>query len=206
MTYGDIKNKDYEERKQINEKRNSELLKELNDGLQESEYEFSNVSVDFEKYEEAGEVRYDFRLSDGYSQTDSAYWRWDESVSDIIQYIKRHVEYIEKLRQDYPEYASHNDHIQKYRKFERTCKLTNNGFTREANVSALLCGYLKLPNTTECGVGGGDYELRRTPQRVEDFNNNIDTLCLFLADCIGDLRGMKVNQLIFCKKVTEWNL
>lgn len=194
MTYGDIKNKDYEERKQINEKRNLELLKDLNEGFQKIGYEFSNVSVDFEKYEEAGEVRYDFKLSDGYIQTDSAYWKWDESVSDIVLNIKRHVEYIEKLRLDYPEYALHNDHIQKYRKFERTCKLTDNGFSREAHISALLCGYLKLPNTTECSVGGGDYELLRTPQRVDDFNNNIDTLCLFLIDCIGELRGMKIKK------------
>lgn len=193
MTYGDIKNKDYEERKQMNERRNLELLKELKEGFQQTGYEFFNISVNFEKYEEAGEVEYDFKLQDGYIQTDSSYWRWDESVSDIVNSIKKHVKCIEKLRQEYPDYALYNDHIQKYRNFERTCKLTHNGYIQEAHISALLCGYLKLPNTTECGFGGGDYELRRTPQRVKDFNHNIDTLCLFLADCIGDLRKIKLG-------------
>lgn len=193
MTYGEIKKQDYDERKRINEQRNSELLKELNEGLQKTGYEFLNISVDFEKYEEAGSVSYDFKLPDGYTQTDSSFWKWDESVSDIVNKIKSQVDYIVHLRQQYRDYALHNDHIQRHRNFERVCKLTHSGFIREARISALLCGYLKLPNITECGAGGGDYELRRTPQRVEDFNNNIDTLCLFLADCIGELRGMKLK-------------
>ena len=64
----------------------------------------------------------------------------------------------------------------------------------EVRLLAELCGYLKLPNTTSCGFGGGDYEIKKTPRRVKDFNENIDRLCLFFADCIGELRGMKLKE------------
>lgn len=98
------------------------------------------------------------------------------------------------MRKQYPSYARQNDHIQKYRKYQRACKLYDDGYRKDAYLKAELCEYLKLPNTTDCSVGGGDYEIKKTPKRVRDFNENIDRLCLFLSDCIAELRGMKLKE------------
>lgn len=32
---------------------------------------------------------------------------------------------------------------------------------------------------------------KKTPKRVKDFKSNIDNLCLFMSDCIAELRQMK---------------
>lgn len=194
MTYGDIKNADYEERKKRKSEREKEVYDTLATLLSESEYEVSDIKINFEKYEEAGYIDYHFKLSDGFEQDDGYYWNWQESVEEATEKIKGHIDYIVELRNKYPDYAKQNDYIQKHRKYEKKCKLMDRGYSREVDLSAELCGYLKLPNTTSCGFGGGDYELKKTPERVKDFNENIDKLCLFLADCIGELRGIKLKE------------
>ena len=194
MTYGDIKNADYEERKHRKAEREKEVFDTLNRLLVESGYEVSGIDINFEKYEEAGSIGYHFKLSDGFEQEDSHYWEWQESVEEAAEKIKKHIDYISELRKQYPEFAKQNDYIQEHRKYGRVCKLYDEGYLREVRLLAELCGYLKLPNTTSCGFGGGDYEIKKTPRRVKDFNENIDRLCLFLADCIGELRGMKLKE------------
>lgn len=194
MTYGDIKNADYEERKQRKEEREKEVLETLNNLLSKSDYEVFGIDINFEKHEEAGSIDYHFKLSDGFEQENSYRWGWNESVEEAAEKIKKRIDYIVELRQQYPEFAKQNDYIQKRRKYGRICKLYDDDFPREVHLQAELCGYLKLPNTTNCSVGGGDYELKKTPGRVKDFNENIDRLCLFLADCIGELRRMKLKE------------
>lgn len=194
MTYGDIKNADYEERKQRKAEREKEVYDTLNRLLVETGYEVSGIDINFEKYEEAGSIDYRFKLLDGFEQEDSHYWEWQESVEEAAEKIKKHIDYIAELRKQYPEFAKQNDYIQEHRKYGRVCKLYDEGYLREVRLLAELCGYLKLPNTTSCGFGGGDYEIKKTPRRVKDFNENIDRLCLFLADCIGELRGMKLKE------------
>lgn len=194
MTYGDIKNSDYEERKQRKAEREKEVYDTLNRLIAEYGYEVSGIDINFEKYEEAGSIGYHFKLSDGFEQEDSHYWEWQESVEEAAEKIKKHIDYIAELRKQYPEFAKQNDYIQAHRKYGRVCKLYNEGYLMEVRLLAELCGYLKLPNTTSCGFGGGDYEIKKTPRRVKDFNENIDRLCLFFADCIGELRGMKLKE------------
>lgn len=194
MTYGEIKNADYEEREKRKVEREKEVLDTLHNFFSENEYEVSDIEINFEKYDEAGIIKYHFKLSDGFEQTDDYYWIWNESVEEAAKGIKKYIDYIVELRKQYPKYAKNNDYIQSHRDYERICKLTDRGYPREVRLNAELCGFLKLPNTTSCGVGGGDYEIKKTPQRVKDFNNNIDTLCLFLADCIGELRAMKLKE------------
>lgn len=191
MTYGEIKNADYEEIDKRKAEREKEILDMLNNLLSESGYEVSDIN--FEKHDGAGSIEYHFKLSDGFEQTNSYYWKWNESVEEAVEKIKNCIEYIEKLRNQYPDYAKQNDHIQKCRKYQKVCKLMDDGYPRDAYLKAELCGYLKLPNTTNCSCGGGDYEIKKTPRRVKDFNENIDKLCLFLADCIAELRGMKLK-------------
>lgn len=194
MTYGDIYKayrKEIEERKAEREKKVLDALKNL---LSESDYEVSGIKLNFYKYENGAGIEYHFKLPDGFEQDETIKWGWEENIDDVTWHIKGQIDYIAKLRKQYPDYARQNDHIQKHRKYEKVCKLYDTGYPREAYLKAELCGYLKLPNTTSCSVGGGDYELKRTPARVKDFNENIDKLCLFLADCIGELRGMKLKE------------
>jgi len=194
MTYGEIKNADCEEREKRKAEREKEVLETLHNLLSENDYEVSDIEIDFEKYDEAGSIEYHFKLSDGFEQTDDYYWKWNESVEEAAEKIKKRIYYIEELRNQYPDYARQNDHIQKHRKYQKVCKLMDGGYLRDAYLKAELCGYLKLPNTTNCSFGGRDYEIKKTPQRVKDFNENIDKLCLFLADCIGELKEMKLKE------------
>lgn len=80
MTYGDIKNADYEEREKRKAEREKEVSETLNSLLLESGYEVSIIDINFEKYDEAGSIDYRFKLSDGFEQEDSHYWGWQESV------------------------------------------------------------------------------------------------------------------------------
>lgn len=190
LTFGDIKKADAEERELQKEKRNKELLQQLCKQLENPEIKFSDVDIDFEKYEDAGYVTLSFELKDGFKQEDDLRWRWDESVEDVASKITKYILYIQQLRTTYPDYAVQNDYIQSHRRFFRKCKSSHSN-CEEFYVKAELCGMLKLPNTTDCSCGGGDYEIKRTPKRVKDFKNNIDNICLFMSDCIAELRQMK---------------
>ncbi|EOS47157.1 hypothetical protein C810_01473 [Lachnospiraceae bacterium A2] len=194
MTYGDIKNADYEEIKQRKAEREKEVLEALNNLLSESGYEVFGIDINFERYKESGSISYRFKLSDGFEQEDIHRWHWKESIEEAVEKIKKRIDYIVELRQQYPDLARQNDYIQKHREYGRICKLYDEDSPREVRLQAELCGYLKLPNTTNYSVGGGDYELKKTPRRVKDFNGNIDRLCLFLADCIGELKRMKLKE------------
>ena len=194
MTFGEIKNTDYEMRKEQQAKREEELKQILEKCLDDIGCDVSNVSINFEAYKEAGSVSYTFKLDDGFTDDDSICWDWDKSAEDLADSIKSRIDYIVKLRNQYPEYAEVNDYIQERRLFEKKCDLRHNGYLYPCTIKANLCGYLKLPNTTDCSCGGGDYEIKRTPGRLEDFNKNIDTLCIFLAGCISDLQNMKYNR------------
>ena len=65
------------------------------------------------------------------------------------------------------------------------------GYQRRYYLDIKLCDYLKLPNTTDWGFGGGDYEIKRTPKRLKEYNENIDKTIDMLLDCISDLKKMK---------------
>lgn len=195
MTYGEILNADYKESEMRLKEREKYVYKTLKNLISDSDYKVQKIKICFRKYEEAGEISYHFILPDGYGQDDTYYWKWTESVEEASKRIKMHIDYIVELRKKYPKYAAWNDHIQKFREYERECELLDGGYKRAAKISAELCGYLKLPNTTSYGFGGGDYEIKRTPERVKDFNENIDKLCMFLVDCISELMNFKLKDV-----------
>src|SRR5699024_5743049 len=100
-----------------------ELLQELCERLSNSEIKFSDVDIDFEKYEDAGYITLSFELKDGFKQEDDFRWRWDESVEDVAIKITKYILYIQQLRTTYPDYAVQNDYIQNHRRFFRKCNL-----------------------------------------------------------------------------------
>lgn len=204
MTLGDMREAERKERDLQRENRNQELLKELLEKLDNPEIKFHDANVDLEKYDKAGCVSLSFELKDGFKQEDDFYWEWNESVDDIADKIVKHILYIEQLRKDYPNYAAQNDYIQYHRKFFRKCTSAHSD-CEEFYIKAELCRMLKLPNTTDCSFGGGDYEIKKTPKRVKDFKDNIDKICLFMSDCIAELRQMKrgIEAIEYAAEIVE---
>jgi len=131
---------------------------------------------------------------DGHEQEDRMLWKFDESMEEFAVKTKRHIDYIKELRQKYPEYCKQNDFIQSHGKFNKKLVLTHMGYHREFNFHVELADYLKLPNTTTCSCGGGDYEIKRTPKRVKEYNQNIDLAINFLIDCIAELKPQKYTE------------
>ena len=150
------------------------------------------VTRDVNDYEELKyySVKYEFEL-DNYTQQDVTFWENDESLEDLIKGVKDHIEYIKELRTQYPEYCKQNDYIQSNRDYKKELILTHMGYQQRYYLDIKLCDYLKLPNTTDCGFGGGDYEIKRTPKRLKEYNENIDKTIDMLLDCISDLKKMK---------------
>ena len=128
---------------------------------------------------------------DGYRQEIICIWDFDESQDVFIEGIKLRVSYIKELRQKYPEFCKQNDYIQTNSNFKKTLHLTDGGYPIDYVFNIFLANYMELPNTTRCSSGGGDYEIKRTPMRVKEFNKNIDKTIDFLIDCITELKLLK---------------
>lgn len=191
MTLGEIISAYYAEVVQKRKEKENEIALEIQNEFSGADYEVYGIKICFNDHDSRARIYYSFKLQDGFRQTEELSWDFRESVKDISDSIREHIEYIQQLRDRFPELAKQNDYIQKNRVFERKYILEEEGYSSEERIKIKLCGYLKLPNTTSCSVGGGDYELKKTPQRVDDFHKNIDTLCSLFAECISDLLKIK---------------
>ena len=180
---------DYEQKENENRK---EIRKILEEEFEKNNMKVLEVTRDVNDYEELKyySVKYEFEL-DNYTQQDVTFWENDESLEDLIKGVKDHIEYIKELRTQYPEYCKQNDYIQSNRDYKKELILTHMGYQQRYYLDIKLCDYLKLPNTTDCGFGGGDYEIKRTPKRLKEYNENIDKTIDMLLDCISDLKKMK---------------
>lgn len=180
---------DYEQKENENRK---EIRKILEEEFEKNNIKVLEVTRDVNDYEELKyySVKYEFEL-DNYTQQDVTFWENDESLEDLIKGVKNHIEYIKELRTQYPEYCKQNDYIQSNRDYKKELILTHMGYQQRYYLDIKLCDYLKLPNTTDCGFGGGDYEIKRTPKRLKEYNENIDKTIDMLLDCISDLKKMK---------------
>ena len=180
---------DYEQKENENRK---EIRKILEEEFEKNNMKVLEVTRDVNDYEELKyySVKYEFEL-DNYTQQDVTFWENDESLEDLIKGVKDHIEYIKELRTQYPEYCKQNDYIQSNRDYKKELILTHMGYQQRYYLDIKLCDYLKLPNTTDCGFGGGDYEIKRTPKRLKEYNENIDKTIDMLLDCISDLKKLK---------------
>lgn len=180
---------DYEQKENENRK---EIRKILEEEFEKNNMKVLEVTRDVNDYEELKyySVKYEFEL-DNYIQQDMTLWGNDESLEDLIKRVNDHIEYIKELRTQYPEYCKQNDYIQSNRDYKKELILTHMGYQQRYYLDIKLCDYLKLPNTTDCGFGGGDYEIKRTPKRLKEYNENIDKTIDMLLDCISDLKKMK---------------
>ena len=190
MTLREIRKLEFKELENRRTKEKEELKKQLENSLNNDSIEVESIS----EYDDDGyKVVIAFTL-DGYRQVDDFYWNNDESQKDFIEHVKKRIDYIKELREQYPEYAKQNDYIQTNSKFYKEINLTHMGYNRGFRIDLQLADYLKLPNTTSCSVGGGDYEIKRTPQRVKEYNKNIDIAIDVLLDCIAELKQKKYTD------------
>jgi len=190
MTWGERKESERKYLEKRREKEQKEIQQLLTESLRPDEITVLGCVPSSEEYLA---VNIKFVLG-GYEQEDRILWRSDESIEDFVAKTKRHIDYIEELRQKYPEYCKENDFIQSHSKFNKKLVLTHMGYHREFYLNIELADYLKLPNTTSCSCGGGDYEIKRTPKRVKEYNQNIDLTIGFLLDCITELKSQKYTE------------
>jgi hypothetical protein len=188
MTLEEKRKQEYKELQERKEKERLELEQQLREALSLESIEFLSLKENGEDW--SSTVKLAFTL-DGYRQEDDFYWSADKSQEAFIQQVKDRIDYIKELRSKYPDYCKQNDYIQKNSKFHKTITLTHMGYKKEFYFNIQLADYMKLPNTTNCGFGGGDYQIKRTPQRVEEFNRNIDITIDILLDCISELKQKK---------------
>ena len=188
MTLAEKREKEYQEMRERKEEEHLELEQQLKDALSLESIEFLSLKENSENWNCT--VKLAFTL-DGYRQEDDFYWTSDESQETFIQHVKNRIDYIKELRTKYPDYCKQNDYIQTNSKFCKKILLTHMSYNREFYFDIQLADYLKLPNQTYCSFGGGDYEIKRTPKRVEEFNKNIDITIDALLDCISELKQKK---------------
>lgn len=171
-----------------------EHIKQLEQTLKES---FVDEGIELLEIRDiSDECEYTFQVNvaftlDGYRQKDLFFWKNNESQNDFIAKVKRQINCIKELRERYPEYCKKNDFIQKNRVFCKTVKLTHMGYDWIHNIKFELADYMKLPNITNYGICNGDYEIKKTPQRVKEYNKNIDITIDALIDCIAELKQIK---------------
>lgn len=189
MTLREMRKLEFEEMQERREKEKEELRKQLEESLKDESIEV----VSLKEYDDSYKVVIAFTL-DGFRQEDDLYWNIDDSREDFVNKTKKHIDYIKELREQYPEYCKQNDFIQTNSRFKKEFNLTHMGYGRKFYLELRLADYLKLPNTTSCGFGGGDYEIKRTPKRLEEYNKNIDIVIDTLLDCIAELKQRKYKE------------
>jgi len=141
---------------------------------------------------ESVSVHYEIEI-DGIISQEKCYISYGGDVIETCENANRHIAYIKDLRKQYPRFCAINDYLQKNRIFKKEIKLDDGYNGKVFNIQPELTKYLKLPNTTSCSVGGGDYEIKRTPERVKIFNRNLNTLTDFFKGCISEIEVLKAG-------------
>ncbi len=125
----------------------------------------------------------------GFDFEDDGYINYEEEISIFVLSANRTVEYIEKLWKDYPEFCEATERLREYSFFS----------IPGVNTRLMLTDQLILPsrvtyNQTNTfsggggGCGGGDYEVKRTPQRVKKYIENSDKLIYILEKSLLELK------------------
>lgn len=187
MTLGEMRELERRELTERRWKEKDELSKRLKEIFIDESIEVISIVSD-------GDFGYKVGVAftiDNFRQGDIFYWVEKETMEDFIGKVKNNIEYIKELREQYPDYCKQNDFIQSNSKFKKEIILTHLGYEKKYYLNLQLADYLKLPNTTDCSFGGGDYEIKRTPQRVKEYNENIDKTIDVLLDSIVELKQMK---------------
>jgi hypothetical protein len=137
-------------------------------------------------------VYYEIEI-DGIISQEECYISYDDDVFEACENASRHITCIKDLRKQYPQFCAINDYLQKNRIYKKEIKLDDGYYGKVFNIQPELTKYLKLPSTTSCSVGGGDYEIKRTPERVKIFEQNLNALTKFFKECISEIEILKAG-------------
>lgn len=185
-TLKEIRDAEYADLQERRRQEKEELQRDLEDSLNEESIEV----LSFREFDNSIDVELSFTL-DGFAQRKTFYWFETESKEEFLNQIKKSINYIKELRETYPEYCKQNDFIQTNRDYRKEFNLTHMGYKKRFILEVMLADFLELPNTTDTGFGGGDFEIKRTPKRVTEYNENIDIVIDGLLDCIAELKQKK---------------
>ena len=181
-----------EEIDKINNYKNIKLMK-----LQEqlNKLEISNcTNISIENYDgdwAVYKITYDIIIDEdiNYIQEDCFFWESNKSLEEVCKNIQKNINYILEIYCKYKKYCLLNKYIQANITYKR--QIQRDCYDNNSIISLKLGDYLKLPNTTSCSVGGGDYEIKRTPERIKKFKSSIDNAIDELLNAITDLKNIK---------------
>jgi hypothetical protein len=170
----------------------SVIIKEFLSSLPEA----FNVSVKFD--ERYVVITYDIIVDEILYEKEQSVYDYSDDLENCGSKAKELSDYRKELRNKYPYFCMQNDYIQSNRIFSKTFKLDGGNNGKPFYMNGELCNYLKLPNTTSCSCGGGDYEIKRTPMRTKQFLTNISTCISEFEKYIDELKILQngLQQII----------
>lgn len=136
-------------------------------------------------------ILYDLVIDESidFVQKDNSYhWYYNESLDTAVENIIKENNYILELYSKYKSNCLMNEFIQKHLVYEK--HIVSNIY-KKGIIRFELGNLLILPNTTSCSCGGGDYEVRKVPEKANEFINNIDNYITCLIDAVTDLNTIK---------------
>lgn len=150
-----------------------------------------NISVNFD--ERYVVITYNIEIDGVWYANEKSIYDYTESLESCGLKSAEKWEYVRELRRKYPEYCKQNDYIQLHRQYKKDFKLDSGYNGTVFQLSGELCNLLKLPNTTSCGVGGGDNAIKHTPVRTKQFLSNIDICISKFEEYISELKTLKLG-------------
>jgi len=179
---------------QDRKKKDNEELQKLVQDCVESFDRYNIIITSVRECERCLEINFEFTFSE-VKQHEVTYWHLSEDIYNVAERIVDIVDSVKEIRDQYPEYCKQNDFIQKNRTFERYFNLKNDDSNLKSKFYVTLSNYLRLPNIKIDGRSSDDIfdEIQYTPNRVKEYNENIDTTINFLNECINELKNKKYN-------------
>ena len=121
-------------------------------------------------------ILYDLVIDESidFVQKDNSYhWYYNESLDTVVENIIKTNNYILELYNKYKANCLLNEFIQKNLVYEK--HIVSNIY-KKGIIRFELGDLLILPNTTKFSCGGGDYEVKRVPEKANEFINNVDAV------------------------------
>lgn len=140
-----------------------------------------------------------------YEHTDSSHISYNDTISERVEQINKHINYINQLWETYPEHCKMSEKLREYAYFA----------IPKISSRLLLTDHLILPNSVTfqqtggfysggSGYGGGDYEIKKAFKRAEQYIASADEVIAILTDSIAKLEGNReVISSMLCSFLSE---
>lgn len=155
-----------------------------------------NFKVEGIKLREGGCILNWSCMINEYEYTGSRHIDYGSAISDQVENVNKHIDYIKQLWDAYPEHCKINEKLKGYAYFSIPSVVS----------SLLLTDHVILPNTVSYqqtntfrggggSCGGGDYEIKRAFKRAEQYIASADKLINILTESIAELQTNKEDVL-----------